>query len=78
MESKVAEILNRVNPEIGDNIDIDVDIIEKGYIDSLEIVNIVMDLEDEFDIEIDPELVIPENFSTIRTIVEMLSGIIGK
>ena len=50
-------------------------LLEAGLIDSYEIVEIVMGLEDAFGIEIDPELVIPENFCTVNSIVNLIEGI---
>ena len=74
MEEKVLEILAEVNDEIldydGDNL------IESGLLDSFQIVDLVGMFEDEFDIEIDAELVVVENFRTKEAIMEMLEGIL--
>jgi len=60
MEEKVLEILGEINEEIltydGDNL------YEEGIIDSMMVIDIVSEIEDQFDIEIDPELVVAENF----------------
>jgi len=74
MKEKVMEILAEVNEEIldydGDNL------IESGLLDSFQVVDLVGMFEEEFDIEIDAELVVVENFRTIETIIEMLEGIL--
>ena len=74
MEEKVLEILAEVNVEIldhdGDNL------VESGLLDSFQIVDLVGMFEEEFDIEIDAELVIVENFRTKEAIMEMLEGIL--
>lgn len=74
MKEKVMEILVEVNEEIldydGDNL------IESGLLDSFQVVDLVGMFEEEFDIEIDAELVVVENFRTIETIIEMLEGIL--
>ncbi len=74
MEEKVLEILAEVNEEIldydGDNL------IESGLLDSFQIVDLVGMFEEEFDIEIDAELVVVENFRTKEAIMEMLNGIL--
>lgn len=74
MEEKVLEILAEVNDEIldydGDNL------VESGLLDSFQIVDLVGMFEEEFDIEIDAELVVVENFRTKEAIMEMLEGIL--
>ena len=74
MKEKVIEILAEVNEEIldydGDNL------IESGLLDSFQIVDLVGMFEEEFDIEIDAELVVVENFRTKEAIMEMLNGIL--
>jgi len=74
MEEKVLEILAEINDEIldydGDNL------IESGLLDSFQIVDLVGMFEEEFDIEIDAELVVVENFRTKEAIMEMLEGIL--
>ncbi len=74
MKEKLMEILAEVNEEIldydGDNL------IESGLLDSFQIVDLVGMFEEEFDIEIDAELVVVENFRTKEAIMEMLEGIL--
>lgn len=74
MKEKVLEILAEVNEEIldydGDNL------IESGLLDSFQIVDLVGMFEEEFDIEMDAELVVVENFRTKEAIMEMLNGIL--
>lgn len=66
MQNKIWKILKQVNDEIPQNYDIN--LLENSLIDSFDIVNLVADLEEKFLIEIDPEDIIPENFSTINDI----------
>lgn len=70
MQRKIWEILNAINPKIEENAEMD--LLESGLIDSFVIVNIVMELENEFEIEIDPELITPDNFRTINSIVKLI------
>lgn len=76
MREKVIEVLCEVNSEIGKNLD--VDLLAAGIIDSFEIVNMVVELEEAFEIEIDPELVIPENFQKVDAIVKLVESIVGE
>lgn len=73
IQEEVLAILCESNPRIKDNVD--ADLLKEGYIDSFEIVNIVMALEDTFEIEIDPELIVPENFQTLGCITQLIEQI---
>ncbi len=73
IREKVLEILCEANPKISDHVE--ADLLKEGYIDSFEIVNIVMALEDTFEIEIDPELIVPENFQTLSCITQLIEQI---
>lgn len=74
MRERVLKVLCETNPEIGKNQD--KDLLASGIIDSFEIVNLVVELEESFDVEIDPELVVPENFQTVDAIVALMEGIV--
>ena len=70
MEERILEILANIEPDIvtyeGD------DLFDAGIIDSMMIIDIVSDIEEEFGIEIDAELVIAENFSNKDTIIDFI------
>jgi Phosphopantetheine attachment site. len=70
MKENIIEILTELRPEFDftDN----VNFIEEGMIDSLDIVNLVAELESTFSINIDGLDVVPENFSTIENIINLL------
>lgn len=68
MREKVIGILKTVNPAIKEG----TKLIAEGLVDSFEVVNIVMELEEAFDIEIDAEDVVAENFQTVDTIVALV------
>lgn len=74
MKEKVLEILAEVNEEIldydGNNL------VDSGLLDSFQIIDLVEMFEEEFDIEIDAELVVVENFKTKEAIIDMLKGIL--
>lgn len=73
IENRVLRILAEINDEItkyqGDNL------YKDGLLDSIQVVELVVQLEEEFSIEIDPELVIVENFSNQNTIIEFIKNI---
>lgn len=66
MEEKIWYLLREINEEIPN--DVTAELLNGGYIDSFAIVNIVAVLEEEFEIELEAEDIIPENFNTISDI----------
>lgn len=66
MEEKIWYLLREINEEIPN--DVTAELLNGGYIDSFAIVNIVAALEEEFEIELEAEDIIPENFNTISAI----------
>ncbi len=74
MEERILEILGEVNEEIlsyeGDRLTKD------SIIDSFEIINIVSELEEEFDIEIDAKYVVHENFENKDTIIALVKRLV--
>lgn len=70
MKEKVLEILTNIRPEF-DFTD-DVNFIEEGMLDSFDIVTLVSDLDSTFGISIDGMDIIPDNFSSIDSIINLL------
>ena len=68
MKEKVLKILRSVNESIIDG----ANLIDDGIVDSFEVVNIVVELEEAFDIEIEAEDVVAENFETVDSITAMV------
>lgn len=72
MEEKIWQLLREINEDIPQNYEIG--LIEEGYIDSFAIVNLVVSLEEEFNIELEAEDIIPENFYNIQSIAAMVNS----
>ena len=76
MEDKVMEILGEINDEIlhyeGNNY------YDDGLLDSIQVIELVEQLETEFDIEIPPEMIVIENFASCNVITELVRKIIGE
>ena len=68
MRDEVIEILAMINPAI-DAEDEDLNIAED--LDSMDIIALIAELEDKFDIEITMEEKTEENFQNVDTLVEM-------
>ena len=76
MENKVLEILGNVNEELltytGSNM------VNDDIIDSFELISLISQLEDEFDIEIDAQDVTEENFGNKDRIIALIKGLLGE
>lgn len=68
----LLRILNEVKP--GVDFTKENDLIESGILDSLSIIQLVTKISDEFDVEITPLDLVPENFKSAETIYEMIQN----
>ena len=67
---KLINILNEI--KAGVDWENEADLIDNHILDSLKIVQLVGTLNDEFDIEITPIDIVPENFKTVKAIYAMV------
>lgn len=71
MKERVLEILMEVNPSA--DFSISEDFIEDGLMDSFNVIELVSLIEREFDITISGLEVVPENFSSVEKIVDLIN-----
>lgn len=71
MKERVCKVLMQVKNEVKSHL-ADTSLISDGILDSLDIMNLIMELEGEFDIEIDPEDVLSENFESVEAIIALV------
>jgi len=71
MKEKIIKILTELRPEY-DFTQEGVDFIEEGMLDSFDVVSLVDSLDTEFSIVIDGVDIVPENFSSLESIVNLL------
>lgn len=71
MKEKIKNILQGLRPEFDFNTD--ADFIAEGMIDSFDMVNLVSELEENFDIIIDGIDILPENFSSLDAIEALVN-----
>ena len=70
MKEKIINILTDLCPEF--DFTEDVNYIEEGMLDSFDIINLVTELDSIFNISIDGMDIMPENFSTISDIENLI------
>ena len=70
MEDKIYEILSNIRPEY--NFRESSDFIEDGFLDSFDVVTLVAELEDTFEVVIDGLDILPEKFATVDAIIEVV------
>ncbi len=75
IREKIVAILEEVKPT--KNLEGIEDIVEGGYIDSFELMALITAMSETFEIEIDVDEIVPENFNSIDAIASMVERIIG-
>lgn len=71
IEKKILEILEDLHPEIDDFKAIP-ELVHSGTLNSLDIVTLIAEMSDAFDIEIPPQEITYENFDTVEGLVKMV------
>ena len=68
---KLLEILEEIKPGVDyENIDT---LINDHYLDSLSILSLISELEDEFDIVIPTVEIIPDNFNSVKSMMALIN-----
>lgn len=67
---ELLEVLKRALP----NVDWETDdlLVDDGIIDSMDVVTVISEITDEYDIEIPSEEMEPENFNSVKAIYELI------
>lgn len=73
MKEKVVEILSDIRPDV--DFETETQLITNGVLESFDILSIVAELSDEFDVTIRPKDLVPANFNSVDAMVEMLKGL---
>lgn len=73
-ENKVEELLDILKGlKPGVDFENEKNLIEDRLLDSLDVMNLTVELNDEFDIEITPLDILPENFKSIETMYALIT-----
>lgn len=67
---KLLEILKDIRPDV--DFEAETALVTDGVLDSFDIVAIVSDINEEFDVDIFAEDLIPENFDTVDAIYALI------
>lgn len=70
MKEQILNILNALRPEF--DFTSSTDFIEDGMLDSFDIVSLVSEIEENFDVVIIGEDILPENFSSVEAIYNLI------
>lgn len=73
IKEQINEILKEVKPT--KDLSSIQDIIEGGYLDSFELMSLISNLSETFEIEIDVDDIVPENFNSVEAMAEMVEKI---
>ncbi len=70
---ELLEILNDINPDV--DYSKETNLIDGKVYDSFSIITLVSNISEEFDIEIGPEYLVPENFNSAEAMWKMIQKI---
>ena len=70
MKNKIIYLLTEIRPEF--DFSNTTNFIENGMLDSFDIVSLVVSLDKEYGISIDGTDILPENFSSVNNIIQLL------
>ncbi|MBR2186100.1 MAG: acyl carrier protein [Lachnospiraceae bacterium] len=70
MREKILEILTEVRPDI--DFESETELVSGNILESFDIVQIVAELDDEFDIEISPKDLTADNFNSLEALEELI------
>ena len=72
MKKQIIEILSEICPGI--DCETETSLIDDGLIDSLDIVAVVTELMEAFDVELGVDDLTPENFNSVEAIEELIES----
>ena len=70
---KIIEILNNLHP--GVDWESETELVDRGLIDSFDVIALIGDLSDAFHVEIGLEFLEPENFNSVAAIAALLKNL---
>lgn len=74
IEKTVLELLTTICGTKKVQKDLSIDLIKEGYLDSMGVVELLTEMEEEFDVEIPLETFDPDNFNTAEKIISYIKS----
>lgn len=71
MDTELREILEDIRPDV--DFDNEKKLIEEHVLESFDVLTIVAEIEDAFDIKIRPRDIVPENFNSIEAMAALIT-----
>lgn len=71
---ELLEILSEVKPGI--DFESENTLVDDGILDSLDIISIISEISDEYDVKIPPEKILPENFNSAEAIMALINELL--
>ncbi len=68
--NELIELLKDLKPEY--DFTPDTKIVEQKIFDSMGMISLVAEISDEFDVDISPMDIVPENFETVQTLFDLI------
>lgn len=69
----LIRILEEMHPEV--DVQNEQHLIDGGILDSFDIVSLIAQIQDEFDVMIDAKWIVPENFNSVESLYRMIQEI---
>ena len=69
---KLIAILSDLHPDV--DFETETGLIDNGILDSFDVVTIVAEVDDTFDVQIPAEELIPDNFNSVEAINKLIEG----
>ena len=70
MKDELMEILTEIRPDV--DFENETSLIDDGVLDSMDIVSLVGELDDAFDVTVGVENLLPENFNSVDAMVKLI------
>lgn len=70
MKSKIMEIVTELRPDV--DFAVEKKLIDDSILDSFDIVSLVFELNDAFDLSIDVDELVPDNFNSVDAMVSLI------
>ena len=70
MKDELMEILTEIRPDV--DFENETSLIDDGILDSMDIVSLVGELDDAFDVTVGVENLLPENFNSVDAMLKLI------